>query len=151
MLLEKTLISHHISSKAIILLILFIGLSLPGYAQFEDVSFQFGLVTTSIMGDSPNKDLLIENSDKSDVIGGSFDGQHVGFGARLVLGLDKKGRFKIPVGIDYEYYSARERIPIYRNASTKIKHNTNIATGIIGINYSFYKFPFCKCKGLCRI
>lgn len=115
------------------------------YGQMDDISFSAGLSTSMILGDNANNSRISPRY-SNEPFGGGFDGQQIGFGARLIFKIDDKKRFSVPLGIDYEFFNALERVPRGPNAVTLWDHNTQIITGIIGFNYSFVKFPFANVR-----
>ncbi len=127
--------------------ILFFALTYSSFCQIGNLSFTAGITTTEILGKNPNNSLIVSPSAEETSIGGSFDGPQIGLTAKALLNLDQHNRFVIPIGFEYSFFDARERIPAPGHYTSKWKHRIDIVTPTIGFNYSFIKFPLANVRG----
>jgi len=120
---------------------------LTASGQLKNVSLSAGLVTTQILGDNPGTWPIIErDASLNHDIGGSFKGNQPGFGLRLNLPVDKDGLFIAPVGFDYIYFRALERVPIATKTTLFLMHSVSVPTATLGMNYFFLKFPIANVR-----
>ncbi len=130
-----------------ITVILLLAVTLQSNAQFKNVSLTAGLVTTSILGDNPGTWPIVERDvNVNHDIGGSFRGNQPGFGFRLMFPLGNGDKFNVPVGLDYIYYRALEKVPITQKTTLFLRHTVSIPTAALGLNYYLFKFPIANVK-----
>lgn len=109
-------------------------------ADVYDYEYSLGVAftTSKILGDNPAISTLIPIN--TPVPGGSFNGAMPGVELKGQYKLDEIGDWRLVGGVNYTFYSARERIPreksIYR-----LTHEVNILSPLIGINYTIFRFP----------
>lgn len=138
--------------KITFFLIFVLMLNLPilaqtGFIDFRSVSILFGLSTSRIIGDNPGAKPMVErDSTKPAVNGGSFDGFQPGIVLKLNFKIDKQGNFEIPIGFEYNFLRAAERIPISKYTTASLNHSVDIPAISIGFNYHFLKFPLANVK-----
>ncbi len=101
-------------------------------------SIGVGLTTSKVLGDNPAINTIspINNS----VPGGSFNGAMPGIEIKAQYKLDDIGDWRLVGGINYTFYSARERIP-RESITFRLKNNLNILSPLVGINYVLIRFP----------
>lgn len=129
------------------ILILLLVLSLQTQAQFKNVSVSAGLVTTSILGDNPGTWPIVERDvNINRDIGGSFRGSQPGFGIRFNFPVSKYPNLNIPIGFDYIYYHALEKVPITQKSTLFLRHTVAVPTATMGVNYFLFKFPVANVK-----
>lgn len=147
----------HMNKKSAWLIVLLAALFLilnqqSSNAQLKNISLSAGLVTTQILGDNPGtwpvleRDTSIKRS-----IGGSFRGNQPGFGFKLDLPLDKNRDFVVPLGFEYIYYRALERVPLYTKTTLYIRNSVSVPTGTLGLNWFFMKFPIANVRSYAGI
>lgn len=137
--------------RKIILIILvsaFIMLSTSeAYSQFSNITVSGGLTTLRILGDNANTaPILQRDTSKKQIIGGSFNGTNPGFGLKANFGLDKGGKFNIPLGFEYIFFWTAQRIPISRKTTAYLKHTADMPVVTLGFDYKFYRLPFANVK-----
>ena len=129
----------------IILLIITVNVS---YGQFyKHTSIAVGLSTTQILGNNPGK-LSIQPSPTVEpfVFGGGFLGAQPGLELRVTVPIDEEMRWRIPFGIDYQFYSAKERIPVGPYIEDHWVHDFKAITPYIGLSYVMQDLNFIKSK-----
>lgn len=97
-----------------------------------------GLSTNRVFGISAES---MYSTDDNVATNGSFNGAQPGIDFRYTMDLDEEGSFRMPIGLNYEFFSARERIPISRILDIKLEHTLNIISPYIGLEYRFFKLP----------
>jgi|DewCreStandDraft_4_1066084.scaffolds.fasta_scaffold00022_273 hypothetical protein len=118
-----------------------------GFIDFGSIHLLFGLSTSRIIGDNPGAKPMVErDSTKPAINGGSFDGFQPGFVLKMNFKIDKNGNFEIPLGFEYNFLRAAERIPISKYTTATLKHSVDIPAVSIGFNYLFLKFPYANVK-----
>lgn len=134
--------------KTFTLFILLLFVSVNSKAQFfKDVSVAFGLSTTQILSDNPAAKSIQPSSDREPIVfGGGFIGAQPGAELRLTFPLDEDARWRIPVGVDLQFFTAKERVPIGRNIEDRRYHSFEIFTPYIGISYVMQDLKFLKAK-----
>lgn len=101
-----------------------------------------GLTTNSVFGIS-SQSIYSFNANTTDV-GGSFKGAQPGIELRYTYSLDEEDNFRIPIGVGYEFFSAREKIPLPPYIEVKLRHDLNIISPYAGFEYKFFKLPKAK-------
>lgn len=97
-----------------------------------------GLSTNRVFGISAES---MYSTDDAAATNGSFNGAQPGMDLRYTMDIDEEGSFRIPIGFNYEFFSARERIPISRILDIKLEHTLNIISPYVGVEYRFFKLP----------
>ena len=117
-------------------------------AQFQDrFSVAFGISTIEILGNNPGRLPVFErDSTKSDVVGGGFGGPQPGFALQFMTYLDKKERFRIPIGFDQYFYSSAQRLPYNNEVEFSLKHKVTVSTFSLGLDWAFIEFPLAEAK-----
>ena len=114
---------------------------------FKNTSVAIGLSTSQLINDNPAaKSIQPSSSDEPIVFGGGFVGAQPGLEVRITTPFTEDERWRIPYGIDYQFYSAKERIPIGRNIEDKRFHSMQIITPFIGVNYVLQDLVYLKAK-----
>lgn len=134
--------------KTYITILLFVFAVNLSNAQFlKNSSLAVGLSTTQILGNNPGA-LGIQPSGEVEpyVFGGGFIGAQPGLEIRLTIPIDEERRWRIPVGIDYQFYSAKERIPVGHNIEHRRFHSFDVITPYIGLSYVLQELNFLKTK-----
>lgn len=104
-----------------------------------EYSLGVGFTTTKILGNNPAIN-TISPINVVDPPGGSFNGAMPGIEVKGQYKLDEIGDWRLVGGINYNFYSARERIP--RDISTfRLMNSVNILSPLVGINYTLMRFP----------
>lgn len=117
-------------------------------AQFlKDISIAFGLSTTQILSDNPAGKSIQPSSDSEPIVfGGGFIGAQPGGELRITFPLDEDAQWRIPLGIDLQFFNAKERVPIGRNIEDRRFHSFEIFTPYIGISYVMQDLKYLKAK-----
>mgnify|MGYP001227042251 FL=1 len=117
-------------------------------AEFlKNSSFAIGLSTTTILGNNPGGKPIVPSSDSDPiVIGGGFYGSQPGLEMRYTIPIDEDNNWRIPVGIDYQFFMAKERLPEGKYIEDKITHTMNLITPYIGISYVLQNLKYLKAK-----
>jgi hypothetical protein len=130
--------------------ILFIfGITLStSYSQFlKYSSLAVGLSTSQIMGNNPGgRSIQPSGQIEPYIFGGGFFGAQPGLEFRLTIPIDEERRWRIPVGLDNQFFSAKERIPVGSYIEDRHIHTLNIVTPYIGISYVMQKLTYLKAK-----
>jgi hypothetical protein len=128
--------------KTLLLIITGFILSSNAKSQSDGFRFSAGLSTIEIIGDDVNANPFVyETIDGASLYGGSFDQSQNGLRIEAIFPMDKIGRFELPFGAEYNFFMGRERQPISDDGSDiKFKHDIDIATITLGLNYAFYRF-----------
>jgi hypothetical protein len=104
-----------------------------------EYSLGIGFTTTKVLGNNPAIN-TISPINAANPPGGSFNGAMPGIEVKGQYKLDDVGDWRLVGGINYNFYSARERIP--RDISTfRLMNNLNILSPLVGINYTLIRFP----------
>lgn len=108
-----------------------------------DYSIGLAFTTSKILGDNPAISTIAPFGSPdvgSSVVGGSFNGAMPGVELKAQYKLDDIGDWRLVGGVNYSFYSARERIPT-GNVTNRLTHNLNILSPLLGINYTVFRFP----------
>lgn len=134
--------------KIFITISLLLALQLDASAQFfKNASVAFGLSTTQIISDNPAGKSIQPSSDSEPIVfGGGFIGAQPGAELRLTFPLDEDARWRIPLGVDLQFFNAKERVPIGRNIEDRRYHSFEIFTPYIGISYVMQDLKYLKAK-----
>ncbi|MFP4527420.1 MAG: hypothetical protein ACLFQX_02645 [Candidatus Kapaibacterium sp.] len=117
-------------------------------AQFTSKTYiSGGLSTLAMPGETPNTLPMVQrDTTKEQITGGSFNGSQPGIGLQFLFVLDKEENFRIPLGFDYNFFRAAERIPISAFYEARLKHRVDVAGINLGLHYAFLKFPLAQAK-----
>ncbi len=130
-----------------IITLLFVLQSLANSQILKDVSVAFGLTTTQILSDNPAAKSIQPNSDTEPIVfGGGFIGAQPGAELRFTFPIDEDARWRIPFGVDLQFFNAKERVPIGRNIEDRRYHSFEIFTPYIGISYVMQDLKYLKAK-----
>lgn len=122
-------------------LIIFCFVTLSAESQiFKNYFAGIGLSTTKILGDNPNTYTF-----NGDVFGGSMNEWQPGIDIRLLIPMDENETFRIPIGIDYNFFRAYERYPYYGRAII-YTHSMNVLNFYSGINLTLLRLPYANAK-----
>ena len=102
-------------------------------------AFAIGLTTNRVFGISAQSMFSADENVTS--VGGSFNGAQPGIEFRYTYDLDDEGNFRLPIGLNYEFYSSREKIPVPPVIEVKLQHNLEILSPYFGLEYRFFKLP----------
>lgn len=117
-------------------------------AQFlSNFAIGAGISTTKIMGDNPGAWQILNKDTSIYQLGGSFDGPQPGIDIRMTFDMDKRGSIRVPLGFEYTFYSAKERVPIARYLTAFLSNELNVSSIYTGIQYAFVEFPKARAKG----
>lgn len=128
------------SIAAAILLVVVLLMPSQMKADVYDYDYSIGVAftTSKVLGDNPaiNTMRIIGES----IPGGSFNGAMPGVEVVGQYKLDDVGDWRLVGGVNYTFYSAREKFPsdITEN---RLTHTVNILTPLVGINYTLFRFP----------
>ncbi len=112
-------------------------------AQFDDIYLGIGFSGTNIFeGNVSSVPMMQKNSEKANIIGGSFDGAELGFIIKSEFNLDSACNFFIPVSFEYTWFTAKEIYWSSASSRQYLEHNMDAQRVSIGLNWYFYKFPF---------
>jgi len=100
-----------------------------------------GISTVKILNPNPNSRSMNPLVHRDGYIGGSFKGAMPGIDLRATFQLDEDGLWRMPVGLDMTFYSARERLPITTRLTDRFENNANIYAPYIGLNYTVLQIP----------
>lgn len=145
------------SLKKIFVLVLFVLLSKSIFAQTApkqgdgnilnsrifnyDMTVGLSFTSHKIMTSGINTAPILSRDTAVNTIGGSFNGAMPGIELRFNKGLDKNGDMRLTFGADYQFFSARERVPISKYVSANFENKLNILSPFAGINYTLYRIP----------
>jgi hypothetical protein len=117
-------------------------------AQFKtNIYFGGGLSTISMPGENPNTLPMVQrDTTKDQITGGSLNGSQPGFEFRFTFTLDEEENMRIPIGMDYTFYRAAERIPISAFSEARLKHSVDAIGVNLGFHYAFLEFPNALAK-----
>ena len=134
--------------KILTTITLLLFLQTLSFAQFlKDVSVAFGLSTTQILSDNPGGKSIQPSSDTEPIVfGGGFIGAQPGGELRFTFPLDEDARWRVPLGIDLQFFNAKERVPIGRNIEDRRFHSFEIFTPYVGISYVMQDLKYLKAK-----
>jgi hypothetical protein len=128
------------SLAAVVLLVIVLLMPSQMKADLYDYEYSLGIAftTSKILGDNPAINTL--RPINSSVPGGSFNGAMPGVEVKGQYKLDDVGDWRLVGGVNYTFYSAREKFPgdisIFR-----LSHSLNILSPLVGINYTIFRFP----------
>lgn len=134
-----------VSKTSFLFLIIFILGTFHSFSQNMNVLFGTGISTLNILGSNPAKKEMQPSDTNSKGYGGSFEDAQPGVEFRLNLDLDSAGDFRIPIGFDYSFFSAAERIPMPSVTAT-LQHYMSVMSPYTGIHITFARFPFANAK-----
>lgn len=138
--------------ELIILLLTLIVFQSPTFAQFSNLSITSGISTISILGDNPGAKSIIErDTTKEPIYGGSFKTPQACFSFQVNVGLDNENKFIVPIGFEYVYFNALERIPAATQLTVYLRHSISVPTFYTGLLYQFMKFPLANVKAYAGI
>ncbi len=130
--------------------VFFINYSL--FSQFKNLSVTSGISTISILGDNPGAKSIIErDTTKEPIYGGSFKTPQACFSFQVNVGLDDENKFIVPLGFEYVYFNALERIPAATQLTVYLRHSISVPTFYTGFLYQFMKFPLANVKAYAGI
>lgn len=130
-----------------IILLLIIFCSIPIIAQDEKYTIGLGIVTTSILGNNPaTAPMLQSDTTKQAIVGGSFEMVQSGIQAQYALSLDDDADWKLPVSVEYTFFSGRQRFQVNMFIVDKYSHTVNSFNLNTGIQRVLYKMDFAKAK-----
>lgn len=98
-----------------------------------------GITTNRVFGISAQSMFSFDENVTS--VGGSFNGAQPGIEFRYTYDLDENGDFRFPIGLNYEFFSSREKIPVPPVIEVKLQHNLEIISPYVGLEYRFFKLP----------
>jgi hypothetical protein len=117
------------------------------FSQFKNLSITSGISTISILGDNPGAKSIIErDTTKEPIYGGSFKTPQACFSFQVNVGLDDENKFIVPIGFEYVYFNALERIPAATQLTVYLRHSISVPTFYTGFQYQFMKFPLANVK-----
>lgn len=119
------------------------------YRPYNDIeSISFGIKATKVLGENLNTLPLIPNRPYNDkfIQGGSFDNAQTGIEARYSMPLGTSERWRIPIILDYTFYSAKELQAASPNLYIHFKNESNLLGLNTGLHYFLAKYPFSKAK-----
>lgn len=100
-----------------------------------------GISTIKILNPNPNSRSMNPLVHRDGYIGGSFKGAMPGIDLRATFQLDDDGFWRMPVGVDMTFFSARERLPITTKLTDRFENNANIYAPYVGLNYTLIQIP----------
>lgn len=98
-----------------------------------------GLTTNRVFGISAQS--MFSSDENVTSVGGSFNGAQPGIEFRYTYNLDEAGDFRFPIGVNYEFFSSRELIPVPPVIEVKLQHNLEIISPYFGLEYRLFKIP----------
>jgi hypothetical protein len=130
-----------------IFIILLISATASNSQFLRHTSVAVGLSTTQILGSNPGK-LSIQPSGEVEpyVFGGGFIGALPGLEIRLTVPIDEERRWRVPFGVDFQFYSAKERVPVGSYIEDHWEHTFEVVTPYIGLSYVMQDLKFLKAK-----
>ena len=133
--------------KYLIIILCLLFFQIQSNAQLlKNYSFAIGLSTTQVLGKNPAGKPIVPSSDADPAIsGGGFLGAQPGIDFRITVPIDQDQRWRIPVGIDYQFFSAKERAP-RTNLEIRISHSMSIITPYMGVSYVIQNLEMIKAK-----
>ncbi len=126
------------SIKLLIILFVLISMAQAGKAQLFNtpVSVGFGLRTATILGKNANtKPIASNDTNDRGGLGGSMSDAQPGIEFRSTFSLTKEDRFRIPVSLEYSFYTANERFPIDKYVEDYYHHSLNVFEASTGLHY----------------
>jgi len=131
-----------------IVFFLLIILVVESKSQFtRNFSIAGGLSTLHILYDNPATMPIVErDTNKADIVGGKFGGNHPGFSMLFNFGTDATSNFTFPVGFGYYYLAAGQKVPSPLDENFYFINTINILTFSLGCNYSFWEIPMARAK-----
>lgn len=121
--------------------------SISNAQLFNNVSVALGLSTIQIISDNPASKSIQPSSDTEPIVfGGGFIGAQPGIELRFTFPIDEDARWRIPAGIDLQFFNAKERVPIGRNIEDRRFHSFEIFTPYLGISYVMQDLKYLKAK-----
>lgn len=130
-------------------IICFFILSSTAKSQFDqELKIALGLSTVKLMGDDKggNGKRIFPVPGSDEMFGGSFDQSQPGIELRLTFPIDDDQKFRFPVGIDYQFYSAKEVAADYAYYE-KLHHSLNVLSVYFGVHWAFVEFPLADAIG----
>lgn len=106
-----------------------------------DYTLGIGISTAKILNPNPNSRSMNPLVHRDGYIGGSFKGAMPGIDLRATFQLDEDGFWRLPVGVDMTFYSAKERLPITTKLTDRFENNASIYAPYIGLNYTLVQIP----------
>ncbi len=118
------------------------------YTQFENRFFiAAGLSSNEIIGNDWGKLPILERDpNKPGIIGGGFTSSNPGFEFLFTFLLDTSGIFRIPLGLEYHFYEALQRVPYIRNYTYFLKHRIDLWSISLGFNVAFLNLELAQTK-----
>jgi len=130
----------------LLIICLFI-ISSPAKSQFDnEYKIALGLSTVKFIGDNPGALRIFPAQDVKEIYGGSFDQMQPGIELRLTMPIGDSQDFRIPIGLDYQFYSAREVAANYSYYET-LHHSLDVLSFYFGLQWAFVKFPLANAVG----
>lgn len=127
------------------LVIVFSLTSTASALDFEGWTIAGGLATTRLFGENRATEPLAPYDSTGEVYsGGSFNSVQPGIDIKATLNFTNG--FKIPVGVQLDFYDARERHPISPLLVTYLRNNLNILSFYSGVYYNFYSLKWANAK-----
>lgn len=96
-----------------------------------------GMSTSTLLGNGSNTRSMNPLVNTEAALGGSFKGAQPGIDIRFTYQADEKGRWRMPVGIDWSFFDAIDRFPISKYIRDKYENSSSILAPYIGVNYHF--------------
>ncbi len=129
----------------IVIYCLFVLISTSEAQIIDRIKVGAGLSTMTILGDSPATKPFVSR-DSLAGIGGSFNAAMPGFALKLILESDKYKNFRIPIDMDWTFFTSGERYPVSSNLVINYWHSVqNIGLGT-GLYYSFFDLTWANAK-----
>jgi hypothetical protein len=123
-----------------------IGVGNLSSQTLSNFSVSSGITTSRIMGNNPGSMDMLNKDSAVSVIGGSFNGPQSGIEFRMTYGIDQEGDFRIPIGVDYTFFTANETIPVAKYYTVYLHHELKNLGIFLGFHYVFVKFPLAHAK-----
>ncbi|MCE5304324.1 hypothetical protein LLG34_01285 [bacterium] len=134
--------------KYLIIILVIVFCQVSAHSQFlKNTSFALGLSTSQILGNNPAGKPIVSTGDADPaVIGGGFFGAQPGIDFRVTIPIDKELRWRIPIGLDYQFFSAKERIPTGKNLEVRLRHSLTNVSPYVGVSYVLQNLEMIKAK-----
>ena len=113
-------------------------------AQFNNLRFGAGLSTIQIIGNNIATKPFVYDTDSGKLFGGSFDQAQSGIRIEVVDDLDKSGHFQLPLGMEYNFFRAREKQPLNRVSEIQMRHDQQIMALTLGFNWVWYQLEILE-------
>jgi hypothetical protein len=121
-------------------IILFIIISYSAFSQLGDIRLAAGISTIQILGNNIGTKPFVYETGGNTIYGGSYDQAQPGIRLEATMPINQAETFEIPFGLEYNFFMGRERTPFGARSDIKMRHDNDVLTFSLGLNYSFYKF-----------